>query len=109
MYSHAEIAEWRPPEWEEEETQDLRSEQHEDAAIGRRWEQGVEWTYHVGIVLLGAGMAFVLIPMGDSNENLPRWIAAYSAMACAAAQFIFYVKGWYEDRKPVDTNGSSET
>lgn len=99
MYSHAEITEWRPPKWTDEETKTLREDQHIDAKKGRLWEQGAEWTYHIGIVLLGAGMTFVLIPMGDSSENLPRWIAAYSAIACSAAQFAVFVLGWSKDRK----------
>ncbi|MFF6949321.1 hypothetical protein ACFZAD_11760 [Streptomyces iakyrus] len=109
MYSHAEITEWRPLEWTKTERKSLLEEQHSNAEQGRRWEQGAEWTYHIGIVLLGAGMTFVLIPMGNSSENLPRWIAAYSAIGCSVVQFVVFARGWLEDRKGMNEYASPET
>ncbi|MBT2510021.1 hypothetical protein J7I98_30000 [Streptomyces sp. ISL-98] len=99
MYSHAEITEWRPLPWTEDEAQSLHNDQEVEAKTGRRWEQAAEWTYHFGIILLAAGIALVLIPMGDSQENQPRWVAAYATMAGGFVKFLTYIIGWCKDRK----------
>ncbi|MER6998216.1 hypothetical protein [Streptomyces sp. NPDC000410] len=99
MYSHAEIAEWRPLPWTREEVDFLHHDQQEEAKRGRRWEYAAEWAYHLGIVLLATGMGLVLVPRGDSADNLPRWIAAYAVAAAGVMQVAYYLGAWLKDMK----------
>lgn len=99
MYSHAEITEWIPHTFTADEADSLQNAQIENARTARKWEWAAEWTYHIGIVFLAAGIGLVLIPMGRSGENIPRWVAAFSVVIGGLIQWSYYVRGWRKDKE----------
>lgn len=99
MYSYAEITEWLPHVFTADESESLRHAQIENARTARKWEWTAEWTYHIGIVCLAAGIGLVLIPMGRSDENIPRWLAAFSVVLGGVIQWCYYVRGWCKDKE----------
>ncbi|MFD4314982.1 hypothetical protein [Streptomyces sp. NPDC058548] len=98
LYSHQEIAEWRPEPWEDWEAEALRDEQEEQAQKGSKWEDRAEWTYHLGIIMLAIGVGLVLSPPDSAQEIGPRWAAAGIAFLAGLFQGAWGMRTWYKNR-----------
>lgn len=98
LYSHSEILDWRPGQWDEKEEKALLDEQQSCESVGSTWEDAAEWTYHLGLIALATGVGLVLAPSTSSHESVVRWAAASVAFASALIQGGWGIVGWLKNR-----------
>jgi hypothetical protein len=85
----SEVAEWWPSLSEQARAERVRADLADDAPLLALWSDFARWSYGLGVVLLWVGVGSAVLPDGEDEQAVLRWVAAGLAWVVAAAEL-----GW---------------